>query len=266
VAVLLVHARREAVSARRTSAAVAVLALAALVKFVAIVPLVLLIAADVGRSDRGTRLRRAMRHVALAAGIGAGGYLPFAQTHDLTFGLAYLFPFGSLVSPMLFVNNTVVSAVGSTLGPDASLLAGGLVRLSFAAAFAVVFVRLVRSTAASAAETQTIDVSSWGWALVLVSLSFQWLYPWYVAWFAPLAWTMSRRVRGVAVALSAALPLSTITVNYAAAPVVTSGLWRLCFYVMAPILLVVLVRLLLDARKATGSQPNAALAPAAGDV
>jgi hypothetical protein len=250
---------------RRTSAAVAMLAAAALVKFVAVVPLVLVVAADTARRPRGARLRAFVGHAAIGVAIGVVGYLPFAQLHDPTFGLAYLFPFGSLVAPMFFLNNVVVDAVASTLGSNASFAAGAVVRLSFAAAFATAFVTLVRGVVARAGRDAAAgiasDAASWGWALVLVTLSFQWLYPWYVAWFAPLAWCMPRRLRSVAVGLSAVLPLATILVHGTASPVIASGLSRFCFYVIAPALLVVLVRLLGDLRAETRSADRAVLRP-----
>ncbi|MGZ4125888.1 MAG: hypothetical protein ACXVQU_10075, partial [Actinomycetota bacterium] len=247
-ALLVLHGGRSpTASSRRPLIATALLAAAALVKFVAGVPLVLLAIADVANREPGTRLRRAAAHGGTALAVALAGYLPFAQRHDLTFGLAYLFPFASLVAPMMVVNNTVVDAVYRWLGLDASMAAAAVVRLVFAGAFAASFVLIGRSIVRSGPEERARrSVVACAWALVLVALSFQWLYPWYCAWFAPLAWAMPRRLRAAALGLSAVLPLSTIVVSGDAAPSISRGLGRLCYLVIAPALLAVLLMLLRD--------------------
>jgi hypothetical protein len=231
-----------AAGARRPLLATCVLAAAALVKFVAVLPLALLAVADVAARPAGSRLRRAGAHLGAAAAIALAGYLPFWQRHDPTFGLTYLFPFGSLMAPMLLVNNTLVGIVYRWFGTDASVAAAAGVRLAFTAAFATACIWIARSIARTRGGPRTERLlAGCGWALVLVTLSFQWLYPWYVPWFAPLAWAMPRRLRVVAVALSAGLPISTIVVSGDAAGTIAIGVGRLCYLIIAPVLLVTLV-------------------------
>jgi hypothetical protein len=229
---------------RRPLLATGVLAVATLVKFVGALPLGLLAIADVAARPVGARWKRAGAHLAIAVIIGLAGYLPFWQWRDPTFGLTYLFPFGSLVAPMLIVNNVVVAAVYRWFGIDASLAAAAGVRAVFAVAFATACVWIGRWVTRDGPGRVERLVRGCSWALVLVTLSFQWLYPWYVPWFAPLVWAMPRRLRGVAIGLSAGLPLSTIVVNADAAGTIATGLGRLCYLIVAPTLLVTLVVLL----------------------
>jgi hypothetical protein len=232
---------------RRGLVATGILALCALVKFVAVLPLILGIVVSVSRVPRGHRGRWLAAHGLVAALVGAVGYLPFFQTHDPTFGLAHLFPFGSVVAPVFFLNNTIVDLVAAVAGPGPSRMASILVRVSAGMLFIGAFVLLARSLARRGAGLENEEEgSAWAWALLLVSLSFQWLYPWYVVWFAPLAWLLPRIGRRAAILLSGLLPVATATVDDAHAPAIARGIAKLDFYVLAPALLLLLIVLLID--------------------
>ncbi len=256
VGAILIIARRPNPDARTIAAAIALLAAGTLLKFVAGIPLALVIAWDVGRRTEH-RARTLLIDVGIGVGVLLAGYAPFAQTHDPTFGLTYLFPFGSLVAPVFFLNKLVVDIVGRIAGTDASMVAALTVRATAGAVFAACLVRIGRSTLArERGDAARSVVPAIAWSLLLVSLSFQWLYAWYVVWFAPLAWALPRRARTAAIVLSAILPLTTATiVDDRNAPIIARGLSQLDFYVVAPCLLVMLAVLVLDLRRDLATPP-----------
>jgi hypothetical protein len=177
----------------RGLAATAALTFGALVKVTAAVPLALLIAYLVARSEPGRRLGLLAKHVGLAAGISILTALPFLQTHNPTLGMLDLVHHDSWMAPpelmeRLFeaIGRGVAGSVGGSIGVD-------LARMTVFAAIAVGVFLIGRQVVRRAAtEGPTFLGAAWGWSLLLMMLASPTLFPWYFAWVVPVAWMLPR--------------------------------------------------------------------------
>jgi hypothetical protein len=232
--------------------ATASLTLGVLVKATAALPLFLLVLAATARSGPGRRLRTALAHVAVAAGLFVAFALPFIQTRDPTLGMLELSGHEGWLAPSRFVRR-VVEGIGSAIGVDAAAASlGTAVRIAFGVAVIAATVLIARDVWRRAGEGR-LDAAgigaSWGWALLLLMLLGPVLLPWYVTWVLPLAWLLPRVPRTVTIGVSTALAVS----QWAAEPGRYPGAYDLNVlvghYVITPVVAGLLAWLLLDLRR-----------------
>ncbi len=234
VAAAIAGAFALAVLGRERSVTVA-LALGALVKVTAGVPLLLWIVATAARREPGRRVRAAAAHVGIAGAVGLAFALPFVQTRDPTLGMLELAGHEGWLAPSRFFHR-LFDVIG--IGWVARIAFGvGLVLALWAIA------RIVgRERGASADEIG----ASWAWGLLFLVLLGPVLLPWYVAWVLPLAWLLPRVPRLVAVALSAALIVSQLRTEPANLPQLYDVSLIVGHYVITPFVIALLGWLALE--------------------
>ena len=230
-------------TSRREMWAVAVLALGALMKATAVLPLVLVIVWCVARRPKGERMRAFASHAGLAVGIG------------LVFGLP--------VPP----DPRPHARHARTRGPHRMARAVGvrregrrLLQLRHAGLARAHRVRhhpagehrrtgrtvAARSSAGDAIEELTAAI---GWSLVFLMLLGPVLLPWYVVWALPVVWLLPRAPRATVITAGAALALaqwSTEPLRYPDA--FNLNLW-LGHWVVTPVMFVMVIWSLVDLRR-----------------
>jgi alpha-1,6-mannosyltransferase len=184
------------VVAERELTATAALTLGALVKVAAAVPLVLMLAYLIARTERGKRLGLLAKHVALAVGISLITALPFLQRANPTLGMLDLIHHDSWMAPpelmeRLFeaIGRGVAGSVGGSVGVD-------IARMAVFAALAVGLIMIGKQVVRRAPLADALFLgAAWGWALILMMLVSPTLFPWYFAWVIPIAWMLPRVAR-----------------------------------------------------------------------
>jgi hypothetical protein len=224
----------------RTMPAVAVLALATLVKASAALPLLLLVVWVVARQAEGTRLRAALTHGGLAALIGAVVAAPFLQAQDPSLGMLELAGHEGWLAPSRLVRRTLDFVSGDTLGVIA--------RIGFAAALLICLAALIRRLTRGHAPALELG-AAWGWSLILLMLLGPVLLPWYVAWSLPLVWLLPRVPRTVLIGTGAALALSQWTAEPTRYPGAYDANVLIGHYVLTPVVVAFAVWLLVDLRR-----------------
>jgi hypothetical protein len=186
----------------RPALAVGVLAVGALLKAAAALPLLLAIVWFVARAPAGRRTRTALVLGGLAAGIGVIAALPYLQTDDPTLGMLELAGHEGWLAPSVFVRKVFGWLSFGTLG--------WLARIVFAVLLVAVVARLaVDVWRRSAAGRPVGDVgAAMGWSVLALMLLGPVLLPWYVAWVLPLAWLLPTAPRLTTLAAAAALALA----------------------------------------------------------
>lgn len=224
----------------RTLPAVAVLALAMVVKASAALPLLLLVVWVVARRPEGTRWRAALTHGGLAALIGAAVSAPFLQTQDPSLGMLELSGHEGWLAPSRLVRRALDFVSGDTLGVIA--------RIGFAAALLICLVALARMLMREHTPAAELG-AAWAWSLVLLMLLGPVLLPWYVAWSLPLVWLLPRVPRTVLIGTAAALALSQWTAEPSFYPGAYDANVLIGHYVLTPLVLVWAAWLLIDLRR-----------------
>jgi len=235
----------------RTLIAVAVLALGAVVKAPAALPLALLVVWCVARSDPGRRLRTLATHGGLAAAIGLLCAAPFLQLHDPTLGMLELAGHEGWLAPSRLFRRLLDAISGDTLGVVA--------RVAFAATLLVALALLIRDVWRNreVGDRAILELgAAWGWSLLLLMLLGPVLLPWYVTWALPLVWLLPRVPRVVAIGASVALALSQWTAEPDRFPrAYDLNVW-VGHYVITPVVVLLLGWLLLDGwRRLRGGRP-----------
>jgi alpha-1,6-mannosyltransferase len=232
------------VSRGRTVAAASALALGALVKATAVLPLVLLIVwVMAGARDR---LRALVTHLGTAGAIGLAVAAPFLQTRDPTLGMVELAGHEGWLAPSRFIGRTLGGLAGWLGGDGAQSAVTTLVRISFAVALVAVVVLVAAHVARRPA---TPPAPAWGWSLVALMLLGPVLLPWYVVWSLPLAWLLPRAPRLALVATGVALSVSQFTAEPARFPGAYDANVLFGHYVLAPILFGLLLWIAGDVRR-----------------
>ncbi|HEX6845025.1 MAG TPA: hypothetical protein VF235_07925 [Actinomycetota bacterium] len=186
------------VARRHERAAVAVLAVGALVKAVALLPLVLLIVWAIARRPEDQRRATLVSYGGLAATIALAFAVPYLQLHDPTLGMLELASHEGWLAPSASIERIVNLVSFETVG--------GLVRIGFAALLVGLFVALCRDVWRRAASIEPRELAtSWAWALLLLTLLGPVLLPWYVVWTLPLVWALPRTGRTALVTVGALL-------------------------------------------------------------
>ncbi|MGZ4146433.1 MAG: glycosyltransferase 87 family protein [Actinomycetota bacterium] len=223
------------VVARRPRIAIAVLALGALIKVTAALPLLLLVVALVARRPAGRRVREAAIDVGIAAFIALAFALPFLQTRDPTLGILELAGHEGWLAPSRFFHR-LFDVVGI----------GWLARIAFGLGLVVAVVVIARSVVRWRDRGDEELGAAWGWALLLLVLLGPVLLPWYVTWVLPLAWLLPRVPRVVAIALSAALIVSQLRTEPSTLPQLYSTSLVIGHYVITPFVIAMLAWLMFD--------------------
>ena len=216
-----------------------VLALGALVKATAAVPLLLLWVAVAIRRPRGERLRALAPHVGLAAGMAVLAAAPFANTEDPTLGMAELASHEGWLAPSRFFRRVFDAISGDTLG----VVPRVVVPLLLVAALVAIARAVVRR---APDVSSALAGASWGWGLLCLLLLGPVLLPWYVTWALPLGWLLPRVPRTVLVGTGVALTLSQWTSEPAVFETAYDANVLFGHYVVTPFVIGLLGWLLLD--------------------
>jgi len=227
------------VFARRDLLATAVVALGALVKATAAVPLLLLIVAAAARSEPGRRGRTLGTHLAVVAAIALVFAAPFLQMQDPSLGMVELAQHEGWLAPSRFFTRLLNTVSGDTLGVVSRLAFGA----GLAAAVFLVARSLVRRAPDISPEAQG---AAWGWGLLFLMLLGPVLLPWYVTWILPVAWLIPRVPRLVLVGAGAALAVSQWVAEPTRFPVAYDVNVLFGHYVLTPVVIGLLGWLVLD--------------------
>src|SRR5215207_1089376 len=226
--------------------ATAALALGALVKVTAAVPLLLWWVAVAARRPRGERVRTLAPHLGLAAAFALVAAAPFANTEDPTLGAVELGSHEGWLAPSRFFRRVVDAASGDVLGIVPRI------------AFALIAVAAVVAVA-GAVWRRRPDIgsalvgASWGWGLLCLMLLGPVLLPWYVTWALPLGWLLPRVPRTVLIGTGLALTVSQWTSEPAAFGSAYDANLLVGHYVITPVVIALLGWLLLDLWRRTRS-------------
>lgn len=251
-ALVLVYGRREL-------AATAALALGALVKATAAVPLFLLFVVIAARRERGERLRALAPPVAVAAALLLASALPFEQAHDPSLGMIELARHEEWLSPSRFFHRLLDALSGGTLGVAARFV---FLPVLLVALFLVARSLVRRASAATSLERRVCDATpasqgaAWAWGLLLLMLLGPVLMPWYVAWALPLAWLLPRVPRTVLIGTGVALTVSQFSVEPDRFHAAFDANLLFGHWLLAPAVFVLLVWLCVDlVRRARSDAP-----------
>jgi hypothetical protein len=219
--------------------ATAALALGALVKVTAAVPLLLLWVAVAARRPRGERIRAVAPHVLLAAALALVAAAPFANTADPTLGVVELGSHEGWLAPSRFFRRLFDALSGDVLG--------FVPRIAFAVVAVIAVVLVARSLWRRGPEIGSALVgASWGWGLLCLMLLGPVLLPWYVTWALPLGWLLPRVPRTVLIGTGLALTVSQWTSEPAAFGSAYDANLLFGHYVVTPVVIGLLGWLLLD--------------------
>lgn len=232
------------VVARWYVAAVIALALGALVKATAALPLLLLLVWLVGRAPPGERVRALVRYAVPAVVLGLVLAAPYVQWNDPTLGMLELASHEGWLAPSAVIGRLLDVLSFGTLGWAVRLAFGVLLLLGMIALGKAVWRR-----AADGDDGVPELIATWGWSLVLLALLGPVLLPWYVVWALPLVWLLPREPR---VALLATSVLLAVTL-WSAEPLRFPGAFELNLFLgrwlVTPVLLVLALRALRDLRR-----------------
>jgi hypothetical protein len=223
----------------RTLGVTVLLALAALVKSVLVIPLLLWVWALTRRSPSGRAGRVAGAHLGMAAVIAAVLFAPFLE------GLRSLRSLTTLASVEGWASGPGLVARGARELGDAvggADLAEGLSWAVTALSIGLVVVLLWRLGMAPAdgpewrAEPGSVPVV-WGAALLLFALGAPYLAPWYAAWFLPFLAFGDARLALIGLGASGLLALTGVPAEPGSEPTLYDGMRLAVHYVAAPIML-----------------------------
>jgi hypothetical protein len=244
VALAVVSALALALDGRERTA-VAVLTLGALVKATAFIPLVLLVLWLVARRPVGERIRPALHLSGVIVVLAAAFALPYMQADDPTLGMVELAGHEGWLSP-----SKAVSRFAGWLTVDGVTVAS---RWAFAALLALSLAGLGRAVwnRASVPGMPTPmleETAACGWSLMLLTLLGPVLLPWYVVWSLPLVWAMPRVARTAVIAAGAMLAVTLWSAEPLRYPKGFEVNLLVGHWMVAPALLVLVGRALLDLR------------------
>jgi len=226
--------------------ATAALALGALVKVTAAVPLLLWWVAVAARRPRGQRVRTLAPHLGLAAAFALVAAAPFANTEDPTLGAVELGSHEGWLAPSRFFRRVVDAISGDVLGI--------VPRIAFAMIAVAAVVLVARAVWRRRLEIASALVgASWGWGLLCLMLLGPVLLPWYVTWALPLGWLLPRVPRTVLIGTGLALTVSQWTSEPAAFGSAYYANLLVGHYVITPVVIGLLGWLLLDLWRRTRS-------------
>jgi alpha-1,6-mannosyltransferase len=222
------------------------LTLAALVKVIAAIPLLLWLAYLVRSSPSGRRVRVAAIQLAVAGGLTVVVTAPLYAGSDTVKAIGNVAGREGWASSARLVARTLRALTRVELGspPEVALSAG--VYLGFLAVFLTLTWRLFRATGGDPGV-------AWGGGLLLFALAASYLLPWYAAWFLPFVpFMMNLGLGTVALAGAGLLTLTGVP----AEPGLEPSLWRnmilIVHYGIAPAILALLFVAAVRVRRLTG--------------
>ena len=212
----------------------ALITLAALVKVIAAIPLLLWLGHVIRSSPPGRRVRVAGVHLAVAAAVTV------VVTAPLFAGWETVRALGNVASREGWASGARLVARGlrAVTGAEPSSPPGLALTAGVYLGFFVVFLNLTwRLFRASSGEPG----APWGGGLLLFALAAPYLLPWYAAWFvAFVPFMMNFGLGSVALVVAGLLSLTGVP----AEPGLEPGLWRtmllVVHYAVAPLILVLL--------------------------
>jgi alpha-1,6-mannosyltransferase len=225
----------------RSAAVTILLVLATLVR-VAIAPaLVLWLWWMLKATPRGHRVGVAATQLALVAGLSVVLFAPFLSGLHTFTPIATFGGVESWASPSHLVARAAAALVGWVAGPAAATVSRTVVVAAFLAAFAVLFARLGRVAGRADAlgrPSAIALVDAWGCTLLLLTLAWPFMLPWFGAWFVPYLGLMRDRLLArIGIAVTALLALTLIPADPFSG-LSTWGVMDGVHYVVAPLMLV----------------------------
>ena len=215
------------------------LALGALVKATAAVPLLLWWVAIAARTERGHRVRSLVPHVGSAAALALLAALPFLNASDPTLGGLELASHEGWLAPSRLFHRAFDAVTGDALG----FVPRVVFPLLLLGAMFLIARAIVRRTPRIRSP---LVGASWGWGLLCLMLLGPVLLPWYVTWALPLGWLLPRVPRIVLIGTGLALTVSQWTSEPARFEAAyEANLW-VGHWVITPVVISLLGWLLLD--------------------
>ncbi len=190
--------------------------LAALVKVIAAIPLVLWLAYLLRSSPSGRRVRLAAVQLAVAGGLTVVVTAPLFAGSQTVQAIGNVAGREGWASSARLVARSLRALTGVELGSPTDIALSAGVYLGFLAVFLTLTWYLFRATGGDPG-------AAWGGGLLLFALAASYLLPWYAAWFLPFVPFMMNLGLGT-VALAAA-GLLTLT-GVPAEPGLEPSLWR----------------------------------------
>jgi hypothetical protein len=219
------------------------LALAALVKSVLVIPLLLWVWALVRNSPRGRGGRVAATHLGVALSIAVLLFAPFLEGVTSLGSLATLASVEGWASgPGLVARGA--QELGEALGgPDLAEALSRAAAVVFLGLVAVLLWRLGRRAEAGAewGWESTWPAAVWGAALLVFALGAPYLAPWYAAWFLPCLALVDGRLAVIGLVSSSLLALTGVPAEPGSEPALYDGMRLAVHYVVAPIMLALFV-------------------------
>lgn len=226
------------VFSRRELPATAALALGALVKATAVVPLALFVLGAVVARPRGERARALAGHVAVAGGLGLLAAAPFLNAKDPSLGMLELAGHEGWLAPSRLFRRVFDAISGDSVGV--------VPRVAFAVLLVGAVFLLGRELVRRAPASPWLQGSAWGWGLLCLMLLGPVLLPWYVTWTLPLAWLLPRVPRAVLIGTGLALTVSQWTSEPASFASAYDANVLFGHYVLTPVVIGLLGWLLVD--------------------
>jgi alpha-1,6-mannosyltransferase len=227
---------------RQALAVTTLLTVAALVKSVLVIPLLLWVWALTRSSPRARRGRVAGTHLGLATLIAVVLFAPFLE------GVRSLAALGTLASVEGWASGPALVArgareIGEALGgQDAADALAAVVVAVFLALVLVLLGRLGRRGTVHPPGREWVrgpmgPAAVWGAALLVFALGAPYLAPWYAAWFLPFLVMGDGRLAMIGLAASGLLALTGVPAEAASEPALYDGARLAVHYVAAPIML-----------------------------
>lgn len=247
----------EAIRTRRELVAIAILTVAALVKAVAGLPLLLTVVVAVARRPAGRRLPMLVRAMTIVLGLSLVCAWPFLQAENPTLGLANLATHAEWPALPVFFRSVLGHVADVVVGKSANELLRYVVQGVFLAVFLLALSWVASQTAKRARSITTAGLgAAWGWAFLLFLLTIPQLLPWYLMWLLPLAWLLPKVPRIAVIVLGVLLGMATALGMPAPSAAFVSVLINIGHLVVAPALLAVLVWVFVHLRRVvTGRVP-----------
>jgi hypothetical protein len=220
--------------ASRPLAVTGLLTLAALVKVVVGVPLVIWVWTLARTAPPGNRGRVVAAHLGLATVIAAALFAPFLDGARSLRSLATLASVEGWASgPALIARGAreIGEAVG---GIDLAEALARTVAIAFLAVVALVLWRLARR----AGPEGPAQAHVWGASLLLLALGSPYLVPWYAAWFVPFLFLIEdERLALIGLVATATLALTGVPAEPGPDPGLYDAMRLAVHYAVAPIML-----------------------------
>ncbi len=238
---------RDSISAILAIAVTVLITLAALVKVIAAIPLLLWLAYLIRSSPSTRRVRVAAIQLAVAAGLTVVVTAPLFAGSETVKAIGNVAGREGWASSARLIARTLRALIGVELGsgPDVALSAG--VYLGFLAVFVTLAWRLFEATGGDPG-------AAWGGGLLLFALAASYLLPWYAAWFLPFVpFLLDLGLGTVAIAVAGLLALTGVPAEPGFEPSLWRNMMLAVHYGVAPAMLALLFVAAVRVRRLTGS-------------